>query len=106
MENGESLYETAIREVKEETGLHVAPRDFDTIRQEWFVTNNIIEGKHYVGLFVVCDWVSGEPKNLEPKKNEGWEWVTYDKLLEYSKPGDAWLPSEFLIGYQNKILKY
>jgi hypothetical protein len=77
---------------------------FDAARLEWYVANNVLEGKHYVGIFVVADWLDGDPVTLEPEKNERWEWVDYDNILKLSKPGDAWLPRELFTHYREQIL--
>jgi 8-oxo-dGTP diphosphatase len=29
---------------------------------------------------MVCDWVSGEPQNLEPEKQHNWGWFTWQSL--------------------------
>ncbi len=57
------------------------------------------------GIFVVADWIAGEPKLMEPTKNEGWQWLEYDKVAEMSRFGCGWLPRELFVGYRRKILK-
>ena len=78
LEFGEEFSDTAIREVREETGMQV-----DTVRFV-AVTNDIFESEHkqYVTIWVACDWVEGEPINMEPEKCLEQRWVTFDELPE------------------------
>lgn len=102
----ESIIDCAKRETFEETGLEIKIRPFDSVRTEWYFTNNCIDDpeKHYIGLFLVADWASGEVTVKEPHKHESWNWTTYRELMEYTKPGCAWLPQEFFSYYRDKIL--
>lgn len=81
IEFGETPEECAAREVLEETGLRVKNVRYMT------ATNDIMsaEGKHYITLFMACEREEdeGEPRNLEPHKCEGWEWVRWVELLEW-----------------------
>lgn len=75
LEFGESFEECAIREVLEETGLKIKNIKFASI------TNDIFsKDKHYITIFIVCDWKSGKPQVLEPDRNEKWEWFAWNKL--------------------------
>lgn len=76
LEFGETPEETATREILEETGLTVA-----NLRSVGF-TNDIMlnEQKHYVTLFVVGEYVSGEAQLLEPEKCQCWEWHEWGKF--------------------------
>lgn len=107
MEYGEDIIIAANREVGEETGLKINIRMFDANRADWFITNHLLPvgntKKHYLGIFMVADYVSGVLTTKEPMKNKGYDWISYDTLLHYAKPGDAWLPTEFLIAYRDKI---
>ena len=69
---GETFEHAAIREIREETNLEIRnPRVVG-------VTNNLEtyreEGKHYISVVVLSTEFSGELKNLEPEKCEGWTW--------------------------------
>ncbi len=77
LEFGETIFETAKRETKEETGLDVS--DFELIS----VSNELRYmdlGKHYVVLGVRANTVKGEPRICEPDKCERWEWFSLDSL--------------------------
>ena len=74
---GEAWEATATRELQEETGLatftatHVA------------TTNDVMsaDGKHYVTIFMLVRLpADAAPRNLEPHKCVGWNWVTWDEL--------------------------
>jgi ADP-ribose pyrophosphatase YjhB (NUDIX family) len=73
LELGESFEQAAIREVAEETGLHI--QNPEVIG----VTNNLAtfkaENYHSVSIILVVKDVSGTAKLLEPHKCEGWFWV-------------------------------
>lgn len=59
---GETLFETAIREVREETGLEISPISILT------AVDNIVRDPddriryHYTIIDILADWVSGEPQ--------------------------------------------
>lgn len=73
LEQGESWEECARREVAEECGLGISTPQFG------FVTNDIFpDGKHYITLIMVADYLSGEPQALEPDKTIDWQWVEWN----------------------------
>ncbi len=88
LEFGEKIEECARREVEEETGiriknLRIGPFTNDIFREE---------GKHYVTLYVISDYDSGEVRVKEPEKCERWEWFEWDKL-----PSPLFLPIQNLL---------
>ncbi len=78
LEYGESFEECAKREVKEETNLDVDDLEVVGITNDYFKEID----KHYVTVFVKAKKVSGELKNIEPKKCERWEWIEKEKVKE------------------------
>lgn len=78
LEYGETPEQCALREVTEECGVTIG-----NLRRGPY-TNDVheSEGKHYITLFILADWVSGEAQVLEPDKCERWEWVAWDNMPE------------------------
>lgn len=76
LEFGESFEETAIREVKEESDLNITNIRFGAVTNDHFVD----EHKHYVTVWMLSDWESGEVKNMEPNKCSAQTWNTFDDL--------------------------
>ena len=75
LEYGESWEACAQREVAEETGLEVT--NIENLK----VINHIFDdGQHWIIIFMKADYVTGEAKNMEPDKCEGWEWFAWDNL--------------------------
>jgi len=75
LEYGESWQECCVRETKEESNL-----DIENIRLLG-VTNDIFDnGKHYITLHFVADWITGEPERAEPDKCLGWQWIDFSSL--------------------------
>ena len=62
--------------IDEETGIEIT-----NLKAEKFTNDtNIPYEKHYVTIFVVANYKSGDPKILEPDKCEKWEWFAWDEL--------------------------
>ncbi len=94
LEFGEGLEDCVKREVKEETGLEIKDCEFLGI------TNDIFpEGKHYVTLWFLAKWESGDPKVLEPEKCEEWKWI---KLEDCESIENLFLPLKNFL--KNKAL--
>ena len=89
LEFGEDPIACAKREILEEIG----PVHLSNIRTVTF-TNDIFEehGKHYITLFVMGDFVEGEPHVMEPEKCDCWEWHPWENL-----PRPLFLPIENLL---------
>lgn len=87
IELGESLAETARREVAEECGLEI--EGIRLLSVGCYIWD---EDKHYIDVDVVCEAPHGEPVNLEPENCEGWAWYDLDAL-----------PSPLFIVTQNMI---
>lgn len=78
LEFNEAVEDCARREVYEEAGIKIK-----NIKQAGF-TNDIFEKerKHYVTLYVISEYASGEVEIKELDKCERWEWFEWDKLPE------------------------
>eukprot|EP01083_Nonionella_stella_P096183 270310_1 len=76
MEFGETPEECAVRETEEEVGIKIGAVS------RFGYTNDIFkdEKKHYITLFVLCDYLSGDVQIMEPDKCDCWEWVTWDEI--------------------------
>jgi 8-oxo-dGTP diphosphatase len=70
LEYGESPEECATRETKEETNLDVAGARFRAVTNDLFEA----EGKHYITLWMECDYLSGEAviNAAEEMSEVGW----------------------------------
>ena len=78
LEFGETFEETAQREVKEETGLEIANIRFGAVTNDRFVK----EDKHYLTVWMLSEWRSGEEIITEPEKCLRQAWFTFDDLPE------------------------
>ncbi|MBU1031986.1 NUDIX domain-containing protein [Patescibacteria group bacterium] len=75
LEFGESIIDSAKREVLEETGIKIKNIKFLRL-----YNLKKYSGKHYVDIGLTAEWKSGTPKVLEPEKAESWNWYSLDKL--------------------------
>lgn len=80
LEFGETIFDTAKREVKEETDLDVEQFELVSVFDEMRYIES--DNKHYLNVSVVAHYDGGEPKNMEPHKCERWEWFSLDDLPE------------------------
>lgn len=78
LEHGEDPAFTAYREVEEETGIIVHP-----LREDGFCVRTSENGeRHVVTLIIICEYLGGEPVNLEPNKALRVGWVPMEHLIE------------------------
>lgn len=80
LEFGETVFETAKREVKEETDLDVNEFELISVFDEMRYIES--DNKHYLNVSVTAKYNGGEFKNMEPHKFERWEWFPLDNLPE------------------------
>jgi 8-oxo-dGTP diphosphatase len=98
MEYSESFTDTAKREVLEETGLEIHNVRFGAVTNDFFES----ESKHYVTIWMLSDWVSGEEKNMEPNKCDGMAWHNFDDLPKpLFLPWNQLLTSDFIENIKN-----
>lgn len=88
LERGEKIEDCAKREVMEETGLSIKNLRFGPYTNDIFKK----EDKHYVTLFVIADYDSGELKLMEPERCERWDWFDWEGL-----PRPLFLPEQNLL---------
>jgi 8-oxo-dGTP diphosphatase len=88
MEFGETLEETARREVEEEVGVTMSDLKFRTL------TNDVFEdgSKHYITIWMEAKYESGEPKVKAPYEESEIAWFTWDSL-----PQPLYLPIRHLL---------
>lgn len=75
---GESFENCVKREVSEETSLVVNNIRFGAVTNDYFRD----EDKHFVTVFMICDYKNGVAKVIEPEKCESWKWYELNKLPE------------------------
>lgn len=88
LEFGESWQECAKREVQEETGIIIQNIRFATATNDVFTK----EQKHYVTIFMLAEYASGNVQTAEPHKFETWDWFEWQHL-----PTPLFLPIQHLL---------
>lgn len=100
LEFGETWAQCGEREVWEETGMRVKVVPYKGQSYMWVSEHFFNDRKyHYIVVWLLANWIEGDPKTLEPGKVEGWTWVTL-KDLHALIPLDGehreWLPLDIL----------
>ncbi len=86
LEHLESIVDCAKRETMEEAGVEI-----QNIRFLRLFNMKNYAPKHYVHISLIADWKSGEPRVMEPDKQEAWDWFDPEHLpspLFSTIPGD------------------
>lgn len=76
LELHEEFEDCVKREVEEETGISVNNIHFAGLTNDIFTE----EDKHYVTIFMLCDWVSGEAQIKEPENCTEISWHEWERL--------------------------
>ena len=86
------------REIEEEVGITL---DINSIQFVGFSNDPKLDGdinKHFVTMLFKAIIPDGAvPQNLEPHKCEGWEWTSYEEILEYEATGRLFVPMVHLL---------
>jgi len=80
LEFGETVFQTAKREVKEETNLDIDDFELVSVCDEMRYIET--HGKHYLNLGVLGKYRGGDPVTMEPDKCREWRWFSLDNLPE------------------------
>lgn len=89
LEFGETVFETAKRETKEETGLEVDTFELISVADEMRYIES--DDKHFLNVGVKAVYKGGEPKLMEPEKCEKWQWFVLDNLPDKILEGTDWI---------------
>ena len=86
VEAGESAFDAAVGEAREELGVEVSPGDLVpvTTLQRYSLTRLPVEQR--ADIFFTCSRWSGEPRVMEPAKSAGVRWFPLDELPERTVP--------------------
>ncbi len=90
LEFGETIFETAKREVKEETNLDAGIRELISIADDLSFVKT--DGKHYVTLGVRALCSAGEPRVMEPDKFDAWKWFARRNV-----PEEVFVPTTLML---------
>ena len=82
----ETVTETAIREIKEETNLDIKNPEV------YSVSDDFQPDRHFVTIEMITNEYSGELKIMEPEKEDDWQWFDLDNL-----PDNIYSPSKVFI---------
>lgn len=100
---GEAWAQCGLRECVEECGEQFV---LEIINDHFLITNDIMpeDDEHFVTIFMVARVVSGEPINVEPHKNDGWEWLTLEELSAVGSDLMAgWIPLTTIIERRSEL---
>ncbi len=91
-EYDETIFDCAIREVKEETNLNISKLEV------FGATDDIQPDRHFITIQVIANNYSGEIKIMEPTKQDDWQWFELNNL-----PKNLYSPSrKFIDAYKEK----
>lgn len=78
LEFGETIFETAAREAKEECNLEVSDLELISVADERRYIKT--DDKHYLNIGVKVKEASGEVRVMEPEKCLEWRWFSLNEL--------------------------
>ena len=90
---GETIFETAQREVLEETGLRVTITKLFSVSDDFrYIKSN---NRHYVTIGVLAKYLEGQPQIMEPDRCCEWRWFSLNALPNNLFEGTKWMVQNF-----------
>jgi 8-oxo-dGTP pyrophosphatase MutT (NUDIX family) len=89
VEKGESVFEAAIREAREEAGVEIDPADLVPVTAMHRTGGNGDPIDERVDFFFTASKWTGEPRLMEPGKADALDWFALDKLPDPVVPHEA-----------------
>lgn len=86
VEAGESVFGTAIREGREELGVELSPSDLQPLTGMHRTNGGTTPLEQRVDWFFSCRHWQGEPRIMEPDKDDGLAWFALGNLPELVPP--------------------
>lgn len=77
LENNETIEQCCLRELQEEAGTAIKIKN---LRFLCLINLRKYRPKHYIDIGMIAEYESGQPKVMEPKKKESFEWHALDNL--------------------------
>lgn len=99
---GEPITQTAVRELREETGLHVKPQALRLVHVQHSANSPDAPEGFVVLVFATNEW-DGDPVNAEPGKHATVAWVGVDELPDAFVPTTLYALRRYLAGEPPKV---
>lgn len=98
VELGESVFDAAVREAREEIGVELCTDDLVPLTAMHRTHRNDDPIDERVDIFFECRRWTGEPAVLEPRKNAGLRWARLDDLPDPVVPHERFVLDSLLRG--------
>jgi len=90
VEQGETIFQCASRELVEETGIKIRPEDFTFVKA---TTDDFSATKLYTTHHLIVKWdQKQQPVLKEHNKCERWEWFSWSEIISLEEKGKLFLP--------------
>lgn len=83
VDGNESIFDTAIREAKEEIRIKISKKDLKLVH---VMHRKSDDGTEYIDFFIRCNKWKGTPINAEPSEHDDMRWASINRLSADTLP--------------------